>query len=187
MRLMSASEDLRFQCYWLEGPQDADAYAYTYWLREKTSYPDLPDFLQQSSLESAEEFLTRSKDQHFVLWDAKAKRMIGATNIVGLFEFKDSYIASDMQGQGLSKLLYNARLRFMGESLIRRFALAKITHANKPSINAALGNGFKLSKLYRDFNSGYYYRFVGRAPEDIALSEARQAVFEDPKPLLDNS
>ena len=181
MRLMAISDDLRFQCYLMDSTEDAEALAHTYWLRERTRYPELSHKIQESCNEEAEIVLMRSKERHFVLWDAKRKRVVGKTTIKPPIEFTDSFITEDMQKRGLADLLYEARLKYMQESSYFPLIFAKIVHDNKSSIKAATRNGFQKSWLFRDFKSAYYFRLVPKGQNDPHLEESRDAVFKDPQ------
>lgn len=172
---------MRFQCYLMDSIDDAEAVAHTYWLRERTRFPDLPEMIQESSVEEAKHFLARTKGKYFVLWDAQQKRVIGKTCINRPIGFTDSLIAEDMQRLGLADILYDARFKYIQESSFHRFVFAKIAHMNAPSIEAATRNGFKKLKLFGDFNSAYYFRYVPGARRDPLFETAREAVFEDPK------
>ncbi len=181
MRLMAASDDLRFQCYLLNERDDAEAFAHTHWLRGDIRFSELSEGIQQYNILEAKFFLDRTKDKHFVLWDAKERRVIGKTNIKRPIEFTDSLIARESRGYGLADLLYDARLRYMQENTLYPFVFAQIAHINRNSIKAAKRNGFKKSKIFRDFNSAYYFRRVTSTQHDPGLERAREAVFEDPQ------
>lgn len=171
MRLMSHSDDMRFQCYLLEGQEEIESLREQIWaMRGEKLVLNNPDHIQ------------------FILWDAKNKGIVGRTSIIAHSEtntqFSGSFIMPHLCRQGLSKILYDARKLYMQENELFRKVKTFIDQGNNPSWRAAEGNDFEIERS--NPNGPYVYAFKVTANMPVPdMKSPRYLVLQDPEPRLD--
>jgi len=200
---MAASDDLRFQCYLLDGREDEriELLARALHLEEDTEDYDHYDCLPEEgqflfvrvpskveALSDAKHFLEHDNAAFFILWDGRNRDVIGRTKILhangDLPHFHGTKLVSWARGMKLSKLLHSARVRFLQESGYVGLVDASIVETNTPSIAAATSFGFHFQKAKGNIHSYEYY--VPSLQTDLGLNRKRQLIIDDPKPRVEN-
>lgn len=175
MRLMAHSNDMRFQCYVLEGQEDADIF-------------DLGAHRNQKEFHIASQCLSDDEERYFVLWDAKSKSIVGK----GIIWFRPNLaprftgleISTFERGQRLSQYLHQASIRYMQELGTEKLIEANIDKDKIAAFKAAQRHGYQI----KNGDTGSYYalsRAIEIAQPNAALDRARSEILDTPQARLD--
>lgn len=166
MRLMAASDDLRFQCYLLE---DNDPL-------------DIANSCQGSFWEAQTKnalLMLGSKPQHdktnerFILWDAHQETIIGYSRIYKPTHcvFTGDHIVEKMRGNQLIDYLYKARLRLLREQGYDGEIIVHTGKDNNGTAGAAIRSGFQSDA--NEIDNQTFKRQTGYLEHEPALEHAR--------------
>ena len=175
MRLMAASDDLRFQCYLMEGEADSEVFA-------------LGVHGNQAEFFVSTESLCDEEERYFLLWDALTKSVVGKEIIWFRpnlpVRFTGIEISEHCRGQRASMYLHQACIRYMQELGFEGGVQANIDKDKIPSMKAALRVGFRQTTD----NHNYFTlaRNIESLQSDEGLQLARELITEEPKPRVEN-
>lgn len=137
MKLMAHSDDddLRFQCYLLEGEEDAEIFTLGAHRNQKEFCID-------------KKCLCDNDERYFILWDAQSKSIIGKTIIWFRPNLAPRFTGMEIsvydRKQNLSQFLHQASIRYLQELGFTGYVDANIDTDKVASFKAALGNGFEV-------------------------------------------
>lgn len=150
MRLMAASDDLRFQCYLLDA-DDADEILQQPELFEHLSEKDVCLLNEAKRIKSyADNPHAKETEKRFILLDMPSSRLIGRSRILmrthDFHAFTGFHIVENMRGNKLAHILYAAQMEYLHSIAYKGNIRLSIVRdkEHEPSLGAALSNGFRI-------------------------------------------